>query len=80
MVPELEQAEYKREREFYIERGLPCPKDLEAETEKDEQQKREEMENQTPDMDTNMDFHRFDEQALYQKNRTLKILMIILIR
>jgi len=63
LVPELEQAEYKREREFYIERGLPCPKDLEAETEKDEQQKREEMENQTPDMDTNMDFHRFDEQV-----------------
>merc|ERR1712179_883826 len=63
LVPELVQAEYKREREFYTERGLPCPKDLEAETEKDEQQKREEMENQTPDMDTNMDFHRFDEQV-----------------
>ena len=38
--------------------------DLEAETEKDEKQKREEMD-QTPDMDTNMDFHRFDEQVLY---------------
>jgi hypothetical protein len=81
LVPDLEQAEYKREREFYLERGLPCPKvlycctdvlctllytvqDLEAETEKDEKQAREEMD-QTPDMDTNMDFHRFDEQVLF---------------
>ena len=38
--------------------------DLEAETEKDEKQAREEMD-QTPDMDTNMDFHRFDEQVLF---------------
>ena len=28
LVPELEQDEYKREREFYLERGLPCPKVL----------------------------------------------------
>ena len=38
--------------------------DLEAETEKDEKQAREEMD-QTPDMDTNMDLHCFNEQVLY---------------
>ena len=54
---------------------MPCPKDLEAETEKDEQQKREEMENQTPDMDTNMDFHRFDEQVLYHQYRVINIVI-----
>ena len=62
LVPDLEQAEYKREREFYSERGLPCPKDLEAETEKDEKQKQEEL-GQTPDVDSSVDFHRFDEQV-----------------
>ncbi len=29
-----------RERAFYAERGLPCPKDMEAETEKDEKMKK----------------------------------------
>ena len=25
-VPSLEKDEYKRERDFYAERGMPCPK------------------------------------------------------
>lgn len=62
LVPNLETDEYKREREFYAERGLPCPKDMEAETEKDEKMKKEEEDN-TPDANTNMDSHRFDEQV-----------------
>ena len=28
IVPDLEDGEYKRERKFYSDRGLPCPKDL----------------------------------------------------
>merc|ERR1711864_40539 len=62
LVPDLEPAEYKRERDFYSERGLPCPKDLEEETAQDAAQKAEE-EDETPDTNTNMDFHRFDEQV-----------------
>ena len=58
----LEKDEYDRERKFYRERGLPCPKDqaLEEEKEKDAQ---EDEESNTPDANTNMDFHRFDEQV-----------------
>ena len=41
LVPGLEQSEYKREREFYEERGLPCPKDMEVEAEKDDQNEEE---------------------------------------
>lgn len=62
LVPNLEADEYKREREFYAERGLPCPKDLEEESAQDAAQKAEE-EDQTPDANTNMDYHRFDEQV-----------------
>ncbi|XP_023327768.1 polycomb group RING finger protein 3 [Eurytemora carolleeae] len=62
LVPNLEKNEYKRERDFYAEKGVPCPKDVEAETEKDEKLKKEE-EDQTPDVNTNLDYHRFDEQV-----------------
>ncbi len=63
IVPGLEKDEYERERKFYADRGLPCPKDQMAE-ESEEQKKAEEEEAQrTPDANTNMDFHRFDEQV-----------------
>ena len=60
----LEKDEYDRERKFYRERGLPCPKDqaLEEEKEKDAEE-RETEDAKTPDANTNMDFHRFDEQV-----------------
>lgn len=57
IVPELEKEEFDRERKFYADRGLPCPKDQIAE-ESEEADKEEKM---TPDENTNMDFHRFDE-------------------
>eukprot|EP00095_Tigriopus_kingsejongensis_P009265 snap_masked-scaffold361_size196684-processed-gene-0.0 protein:Tk09265 transcript:snap_masked-scaffold361_size196684-processed-gene-0.0-mRNA-1 annotation:"polycomb group ring finger protein 3" len=60
IVPGLEAAEFAKERAFYAERGLPCPKDQMAE-ECEEQKKEEEQ--MTPDANTNMDFHRFDEQV-----------------
>jgi len=65
LVPGLEQSEYKREREFYEERGLPCPKDMEVETEKDEQNEEDEEKEDTPEADANttQDYHRFDEQV-----------------
>lgn len=58
IVPDLEQNEYDRERAFYRDRGLPCPKDQVIE--QDEDPTNGEM---TPDANTNMDFHRFDEQV-----------------
>merc|ERR1711997_257909 len=64
IVPELEKDEYDRERKFYRERGLPCPKDQALEEENDK--KEEECEANTPDANTNMDFHRFDEQVSLQ--------------
>ncbi len=65
IVPGLEKDEYDRERKFYADRGLPCPKDQVAEEEKDsEHQDKEDHEHQmTPDANTNMDYHRFDEQV-----------------
>jgi len=63
LVPNLEKDEYKRERDFYAEKGVPCPKDVEAETEKDEKLKKEEEEDQTPDAHANNDYHRLDEQV-----------------
>ena len=57
IVPNLEKGEYERERKFYADRGLPCPKDQIAE-ESEEAAKEDKM---TPDANTNMDFHRFDE-------------------
>merc|ERR1712037_548254 len=64
IVPELEKDEYTRERKFYSDRGLPCPKDQALEEENDK--KEEEHEPNTPDANTNMDFHRFDEQVSLQ--------------
>merc|ERR1712038_145101 len=58
LVPNLEDAEYKREREFYEERGLPCPKDMEAETEKEKEEKEE-----TEAGVGGGDYHRFEEQV-----------------
>ena len=57
IVPNLEKDEFDRERKFYADRGLPCPKDQIAE-ESEEAAKEDKM---TPDANTNMDFHRFDE-------------------
>ena len=57
IVPDLEKDEFDRERKFYADRGLPCPKDQIAE-ESEEAAKEDKM---TPDANTNMDFHRFDE-------------------
>jgi len=37
---QLQELVVCRERAFYAERGLPCPKDMEAETEKDEKMKK----------------------------------------
>jgi len=65
LVPNLEDAEYKREREFYEERGLPCPKDMEAETEKETQEEEEEKE-EKEETETGVggaDYHRFEEQV-----------------
>jgi len=63
LVPNLETAEYKLERDFYAEKGVPCPKDVEAEMEKDEKIKKEEEEDQTPENTANTDYHRFDEHV-----------------
>ena len=66
LVPGLEESEYKREREFYDERGLPCPKDMEAETEKEAEEEQDEEDNEeTGEAGTSQeqDYHRFDEQV-----------------
>ena len=63
IVPELEADEFKRERKFYSERGLPCPKDQALEQESEEKRAAEAEAAMTPDANTNMDFHRFDEQV-----------------
>jgi len=63
IVPNLEDAEYRRERKFYSDRGLPCPKDLALEQESEEKKAAEAEAAMTPDANTNMDFHRFDEQV-----------------
>merc|ERR1719422_1589518 len=70
LVPGLEQSEYKREREFYEERGLPCPKDMEAETEKEAEQEDKEDSPEAAGAGGEaqaaaggQDFHRFDEQV-----------------
>ena len=67
LVPGLEESEYKREREFYEERGLPCPKDMEAETEKEAEEEQEEEEEEAGEtgasQEHSQDYHRFDEQV-----------------
>jgi len=68
LVPGLEESEYKREREFYDERGLPCPKDMEAETEKEAEEEQDEDNEETGEpgqgaQEQTQDYHRFDEQV-----------------
>ena len=65
IVPGLEQDEHDRERKFYADRGLPCPKDQVQDEEEDEEQEEDEAkgDDKTPDAETNMDYHRFDEQV-----------------
>ena len=71
LVPGLEESEYKREREFYDERGLPCPKDMEAETEKEAEEEKDEDNEETGEpgqgaganQEQTQDYHRFDEQV-----------------
>ena len=57
LVPSLEKDEYKKERDFYAEKGMPCPKDLEEENheEEDEVKKEEEA---PPEPGSTMDYHR----------------------
>eukprot|EP00096_Caligus_rogercresseyi_P006276 TRINITY_DN2260_c0_g1_i1.p1 TRINITY_DN2260_c0_g1~~TRINITY_DN2260_c0_g1_i1.p1 ORF type:complete len:161 (-),score=69.87 TRINITY_DN2260_c0_g1_i1:245-727(-) len=61
IVPNLEKDEYERERSFYAERGLPCPKDQQQEEGKKEDCPGEEEE-ATGD-EASRDYHRFDEQV-----------------
>ncbi len=64
IVPDLEKDEFERERRFYADRGLPCPKDQIADDEEDEREREKRlMAEKTPDANTNIDFHRFDEQV-----------------
>jgi len=66
LVPGLEDSEYKREREFYEERGLPCPKDMEVENEvkeNDEPEEEAETEEHEKEAEAGGDYHRFEEQV-----------------
>nr|ACO15276.1 Polycomb group RING finger protein 3 [Caligus clemensi] len=58
IVPRLEKEEYDRERCFYAERGLPCPKDQQEEGKKDEEEA-----GVADEEEKNRDYHRFDEQV-----------------
>lgn len=69
LVPELETDEYKRERDFYKDKGVPCPKDVEVE-EKEEREKEKEKEGEVKGEqgeaehdENNPDYHRFDDQV-----------------
>lgn len=55
LVPNLQENEIKREREFYKSRGLPCPKDVIMPTGEAEEEK--------PTTQVEADFHRLDEQV-----------------
>lgn len=61
LVPSLGKDEYKRERDFYAERGMPCPKDLEEESPEDGEKSQEEEKPVEPG--STLDYHRFDEQV-----------------
>jgi len=58
LVPSLEEDEYKRERDFYAERGMPCPKDMEEEV----HESKSDSELKAPDYGAIVDYFRFDEQ------------------
>merc|ERR1712037_863269 len=47
IVPELEKDEYTRERKFYSDRGLPCPKDQALEEENDKKEEELELKDDT---------------------------------
>jgi len=53
----------KREREFYLSRGVPCPKDVLANNDSVDIKKK-------PEEGTNdLDFHRFDEQVCFSNKK-----------
>ncbi|XP_040576274.1 polycomb group RING finger protein 3 [Lepeophtheirus salmonis] len=60
IVPNLEKDEYDRERNFYGERGLPCPKDQQQDDKKEDE---ESSQDTAGEDDKNQDYHRFDEQV-----------------
>ncbi|CAG2055994.1 unnamed protein product [Timema podura] len=77
LVPELQDNEMKREREFYRKRNLPCPKDVPPNAGDAEEEK--------PAMDAHAesDYHRQDEQIdilcndeLLGKDHTLKFVFV----
>ena len=55
LVPNLQENEIKREREFYKLRGLPCPKDIITQT--------GDADDEKPTGQLEADFHRLDEQV-----------------
>ncbi|KAL1130139.1 hypothetical protein AAG570_013077 [Ranatra chinensis] len=55
LVPNLQENELKRERDFYRMRGLPCPKDI--------PQPAGDIEEEKPPNQVEADFHRMDEQV-----------------
>lgn len=57
LVPDLQENEIKREREFYRARGLPCPKDVLPNAGEVEEEKA------TADAHAESDYHRADEQV-----------------
>ncbi|KAI8437398.1 hypothetical protein MSG28_011729 [Choristoneura fumiferana] len=56
LVPDLQDNELKRERDFYRVRGLPCPKDAALATDKSGT-------GEEPEQPDNTDSHRKDEQV-----------------
>jgi len=64
LVPNLETDEYTREREFYKDKGIPCPKDVEVEEKLTADNENEEGEaGEEGQGDGNQDYHRFEEQV-----------------
>lgn len=55
LVPNLQENEMKREREFYRQRGLPCPKDIPLQN--------NDMDDEKPSTQAESDYHRMDEQV-----------------
>lgn len=57
LVPNLQENEMKREREFYRMRGLPCPKDIPPNSGSIEEEKTQQ------EQVAELDLHRMDEQV-----------------
>ncbi|XP_020288413.1 polycomb group RING finger protein 3 [Pseudomyrmex gracilis] len=71
LVPDLQENEIRREREFYRARGLPCPKDILPNAGEVEEEKA------NADAHAESDYHRTDEQVnvcLECMNASLKTL------